>query len=327
MILIIGVVMFQSEAKASEFNFSVDIEIPENQVDKSKTYLDLQMNPNQIQKIPYTLYNDTSKDVTVEVTVHTATTNSNGVIEYGESLSELDDSLLYDMAKIVSTDNEIVIPSKSSIMKYLEIKAPEKEFSGVIAGGITFQEKPKDTVDSNQTVGVVNRFSQVKAILIKNSEKVVTPDLLLKKAYADQSNVRNVIAVNLQNPEATYIFNMKTTIEIYKKGEEKVYLTLKKDEVNVAPNTNFNLNVPLNGEKLEPGEYEAIVKASSGDESWNLKKDFEISGNTAQKLNDKDIDLKDDSDNQYLTWIIIGLVFVIVLLIILFIIKERRKKR
>jgi hypothetical protein len=327
MSLIIGIFCFQGEVKASEFNFSVDLEIPDNQIDKEKTYLDLLMEPDQTQKIPYTLYNDTDQDVTVEVLIHSATTNSNGVIEYGESLSEIDDSLTYDMAEIVSTPDEVVIPAKGSITEELEIQAPAKEFAGVIAGGITFQEKQEDTVDTSQTVGVVNRFSQVKAILIQTSEKEVTPDFVLKKAYPDQSNVRNVIAVNLQNPQAAYMFDVQTTINIYKKGEDKAYLTLEKEGINIAPNTNFSLNVPLEGQKLEAGKYEAVVDASWQEETWNLKTEFEISGDKAKELNDKDIDLQSEPDNQYLWWIIGALVVVIVVLIILFILKERRKKK
>ncbi|HIB1901252.1 TPA: WxL protein host-binding domain-containing protein [Enterococcus faecium] len=57
----------------------------------------------------------------------------------------------------------------------------------------------------------------MKAILIRNGEKESSPDLKLKKAYADQSDGRNVIKVNLQNPNASYMFSLTTSVEIYKK--------------------------------------------------------------------------------------------------------------
>ena len=70
---------------ASEFNFAVDFELPANQIDKNKTYINVRMEPGKTQEIPYTVFNRTDKSVTVETLIHSATTNSNGVIEYGES--------------------------------------------------------------------------------------------------------------------------------------------------------------------------------------------------------------------------------------------------
>ncbi|MTD38626.1 DUF3324 domain-containing protein [Erwinia sp. CPCC 100877] len=320
--------MSNKEVEASEFNFSVDLEIPDNQIDKEKTYLDLLMEAGKEQNIPFTLYNDTSKDVTVETVIHSATTNSNGVIEYGISASKIDESLVYNMADLATTDKEIVIPAQGSITKILKIKAPKQKFSGVVAGGITFQEKADAaTQSSEKTVGIVNRFSQVKAILIRNTEDEVLPDLVLKKAYADQSNVRNVIAVNIQNPNPAYMFDLNTTINVYKKGKADPYLTLKKEKINVAPNTNFNLNIPLKGKKLEAGDYHIVVDASWKKKTWKLETDFKISADKAKELNDKDIDLQSEPDNNYQTIIIIVLSSIIVLLVILFIIRERRNRK
>jgi hypothetical protein len=326
--VILSIGLFSNkEVEASEFNFSVDIERPDNQIDKEKTYLDLLLEPGKEQEVPFTLYNDTSKDVTVETVIRSATTNSNGVIEYGDSVSKSDASLLYNMADIATTDKEIIIPAQSSVTKKITIKAPTQKFSGIVAGGITFQEKADNQTESSQTVGVVNRFSQVKAILIRNTKDEVLPDLVLKKAYADQSNVRNVIAVNLQNPKPAYIFDMNTTVHIYKKGKADTYLTLKKEKISVAPNSNFNLNIPLNGKKLEAGVYRAVVDASWKDEEWKLEKDFKISANKSKELNDKDIDLQSEPDNNYQTIIIVVLSSIIVLLVILFIIRERRNRK
>lgn len=126
------------------------------------------MEPGKTQEIPYTVFNRTDKSVTVETLIHSATTNSNGVIEYGESKSKFDETLSYDMKNLAKTVGEITVPPQSAVTETLSLKAPEKELAGVVAGGITFQEK-KENVSNKSTVGVVNQFSQVKAILIRNS--------------------------------------------------------------------------------------------------------------------------------------------------------------
>ena len=70
---------------AAEINFSVNTVIPDNQIDKAKTYFNLNMSPNQQQDITTTLKNDTKKDVTINVAVNSAKTNANGVIDYGKN--------------------------------------------------------------------------------------------------------------------------------------------------------------------------------------------------------------------------------------------------
>ncbi len=77
------------EAHASEFNFAVTPTIPENQVDKSKTYFDLKMAPGAKQTVEIQLRNDTDEDITIENTVNSATTNLNGVVEYRQTGSNL----------------------------------------------------------------------------------------------------------------------------------------------------------------------------------------------------------------------------------------------
>lgn len=68
------------------------------------------------------------------------------------------------MKNLAKTVGEITVPPQSAVTETLSLKAPEKELAGVVAGGITFQEK--ENVSNKSTVGVVNQFSQVKAILI-----------------------------------------------------------------------------------------------------------------------------------------------------------------
>lgn len=59
-----------------------------------------------------------------------------------------------------------------------------------------------------------------------------------------------MIKANLQNPNASYMFGLTTSVEIYKKETKEPYLSIKKEKIDVAPNTNFDLLVPLEGKKL-----------------------------------------------------------------------------
>ncbi len=78
----------------------------------------------------------------------------------------------------------------------------------------------------------------------------------------------------------------------------------KKKKIDVAPNTNFDLLVPLEGKKLAPGHYQAVVKGAWKEKRWNLHTDFEITDDAADQLNEKDIDLKNQPETFDWRWLI-----------------------
>jgi hypothetical protein len=329
MFLGIGIIGYQQEVAASEFNFSVHFDLPENQVDKNKTYLDLLVKPEQKQEITYTLRNDTQKDVLVDISVHSATTNSNGVIEYGESLSKKDETLSYDLADLLTIDKQVKVPANSSVQKKLVIQTPAEQVAGIIAGGITFKERTTETPKAQQDkVGVVNVFSQVKAVLLQMSEEKVTPELNLIKAGPKQSNVRNIIAVNLQNTQAAYMFDMAAAVKIYRGSEKEPVLSLNKEGINMAPNTNFDLPVALKGQPLEAGKYRVEVDACWQEKQWHLQSEFTVSKQEAISLNDTDIDRAAmQTSPNYWMWGTIGLTILILIILGMFIYKKISSNR
>ena len=100
-------------AAAAEMQFSVQAEIPKNQVDKTKSYFDLKMQPGQEQDLVVNMRNDTAKPVTVNVLPNTATTNDNGIVAYNEQKKN-DKSLKIPFKDIATTDKEVTVPAKSS---------------------------------------------------------------------------------------------------------------------------------------------------------------------------------------------------------------------
>lgn len=137
--------VFNHTVSAAEMNFSVNTVIPENQIDKSKTYFNLKMNSDQQQDITVTLKNDTKKDITIAVGVNTAKTNSNGVVEYGKSSIKNDSSLKYAISDIVKGPSSVTIPANSSKNVVFHITMPKKSFDGILLGGLTFQQKSSES--------------------------------------------------------------------------------------------------------------------------------------------------------------------------------------
>ncbi|MDN6081838.1 MAG: DUF916 and DUF3324 domain-containing protein, partial [Leuconostoc sp.] len=200
---IISFSLFVTGVSASEMNFSVNAVIPTNQIDKEKTYFNLKMAPKQEQDVTVTLKNNTKKDITVEIGINTAKTSSNGVIAYSESNIKKDDSLKYDLSKLVKGPDSAVVPASSSKDVTFHISMPDNSFDGILLGGLTFQQKSSEVTQSKSSgTSITNEYQYAVAMLIQEKDTVVQPNLNLIKVKPDQINYRNVITAELQNDQS-----------------------------------------------------------------------------------------------------------------------------
>ena len=334
--LIIGLIFLLSlvsvipQANASQLKFSVEPVIPENQKDTSHSYFDLMMKPSEQQTLKVHMRNDTDNEVTVIPSVHAATTNINGVVEYGESNTKLDKTSPYNIEDIVKpTVEEVKIPAKGSTDLELKIEMPKDGFDGILAGGITLKEKDateeSEKKNAQQGLAIENKYAYVVAVVLQETDVKIDSELKLGAVEPNQVNARNVINANLQNTQAKYLNQLSVDTKITKKGESEVLYTSKKEDMQMAPNTSFVYPVSLNGEKLKAGDYTLVMTAKSMDKTWKFKKDFTIKADVAKELNEKDVTVKKDY-----TWlyIVIGIVLVLsALVLIWFIIRKKKQEK
>ncbi|MGY3190508.1 DUF916 and DUF3324 domain-containing protein [Lysinibacillus sp. TE18511] len=325
-ILIVSLVWLTPFASASEFNFGVYTVIPDNQIDKQKSYFNLKMEPNQKQTLTIQLKNDTEEDVVIEPIIHSATTNINGVVEYGPTSAERDSSLPYELGDLIQTEKEITIPAKGSKDLQLNVTMPEEEFDGILAGGITLEEKKttsKNTEETTQGVSIENRYAYVVGITLQETDEIVKQDLQLHDVKAGQVNARNVINATLQNPTATYLNRFEVDAEVTKKGKTEVLYKSEKQDMQMAPNSNFEYPISLNGEKFKSGTYTLHVKAKSSKESWEFEKDFTIKGEEVKQFNATDVSIEGPNYLAYL----VGLLILLVAGLLLFIFYSKKKQK
>ena len=150
--LLLGFYLPQSGyAQEGDVEFSVKAIIPDNQIDTKKSYFDLRMKPKQKQEIETILYNSSDKEITINISVHNATTNQNGLIVY-EQDAKIDPSLKIPLNTIVTvSDQKITIPAYRSKTITATIGMPDDEFDGTILGGLHF-EKANEEDESSQAV-------------------------------------------------------------------------------------------------------------------------------------------------------------------------------
>ncbi len=316
---------FSINADAAEIGFSVSTVIPDNQVDKGQTYFDLLMKPGQEQTLEVELRNGTAEEIEVEAVVHSATTNSNGVVEYGERDIDPDPSLRYNMSDLIELEEHITIPANATYVLQMDLTMPVEEYDGVLAGGITFSEVEKEEAqdETDDGIAIQNKYAYVVGVVLRENENAVEPDLDLDRVFANQINARNVISANIRNFMPMYMNNLEVEAEITGQGETEVLYSAARADMQMAPNSNFDFPVPLEGQKMRAGTYTINVIARSMGQEWTWSKDFTITDEEARVFNETDVEI--EADDYTLYYIIAGIIILAVLIIAAVVIRSRRK--
>lgn len=308
--------------------FSYAVNFPENQMDHEIGYFRLKMKPAASQTISISITNPSSVPVKVNVALNGAKTNNNGVIEYGDNEFPNDDSLTFDFVKLVSAPKSIELSPKETKELKMDINMPEKTYDGIIVGGVQLMKADsEEDKEKNKGTTVINRYAYIIPIILQESDQSLSPDLKLNRVYPDQANGRNAIFINFSNVIATYLNNMSVEVEISKKGSSEVLYESKTTSMRMAPNTMIDYPVSLNGERMQGGDYSARILVKSDDNSWEWTEDFKISQQTADKFNEKDVELVQDES---VDWKIVGVIVAILMAIIgvtMAVIRDQRKKK
>lgn len=291
-----------NDLKAGGFNYKVIK--PENQIGTTG-YFDLRMTPGQKQTVQIELYNISDLEVVVGVSLNSAKTNPNGVLEYGPAKIANDKSLKYDFKDIVKGPKEVKLAPGATGVIDLEISMPEEQFDGYISGGIQLQrvQTEAEKKELKKTQGVINNYAFLVGMLLSETDTEVQPDLTFNKIYAGLTNYRNAIFVNFSNTKMGYMENMTVDMQVMKKGSDEVLYDTKKAEMRMAPNSMIDFPLNLNGELMEAGDYTGHILVTSGNQKWEWKEDFKITQEEADKYNGQDVTLVQERG---INWLMIG---------------------
>ncbi|WP_301357398.1 DUF3324 domain-containing protein, partial [Enterococcus spodopteracolus] len=97
------------------------------------------------------------------------------------------------------------------------------------------------------------------------------------------------------------------------------------EQMQMAPNSNFNFPISLEGDRFRSGEYLLKMTARSGEEEWQWERKFTIEADEARALNQKDVTI-DSSINWWIV-AVISLIILLLLIIVWLLIKKRRAEK
>lgn len=269
----------ETAVETSQMEFSVKAIIPDNQENQEHTYFDLKMEASQKQIVNVLVANLSNREIKVEAQIHSATTNMNGVVEYGKRDVPADSTLMYRMEDIVTCDSLITVPANGEVLLALHIQMPEDEYEGVIAGGITFnlvESEETEEVNSDTGMRIQNIYSYVLGIVLHENEKVVIPALELGDISYEEADGISTINANIQNSAAVYAENLEIEAWVIRRGTKGTLYQVAKENMRMAPNSNFDFQIDLNGSLFNEGDFTLYITANVEGIKWKWEKDFTI---------------------------------------------------
>lgn len=328
--MLLGMIMlfipFTSYADSTESAYSVSANIPEFQINKSLSYFDLLLSPKQQESISIHLKNNSQEEAKYFIDVNNAATNSNGVIDYGQTDLKKDSSAKYVLNQLVTPKNqEVTLKADEEKDVSFHVTMPDKSFAGVILGGIHISKKDSESQKVEGTA-IRNKYAYVIGIKLQNDTKKDAPDLKLRSVKPGLQNSYTTIFANIQNPKSTIISKIAIDAKITKKSSDKILYETKKDQLSIAPNTNFDFPISLDKQEMAAGDYTVTIDVKEGNtnKAWHLTKDFTIKAEKAKKINQAAV--TDKQGIPYLP-IIISIGCLLVLIILFLVYKLLKQKR
>ncbi|WP_430602049.1 hypothetical protein IGJ02_002258 [Enterococcus sp. DIV0724b] len=282
------VISFAAQESANLINgLSYEVLYPENQKNKNLGYFDLKMESGQEQIVALKLYNSLSKELTIQIQLNTAKTNSIGKVEYGPNNLEKDSSLTNDFINIVKAPEKVVIPPNSSKKVEVSISLPKTAPAGLIAGGIQLKPVNEHKMDNKSKKDtVINEFAFLVGVLLRVGDTTkIQPELKLNKTYIAFKDGKSHLFANISNSRPVYTEGMSIMVQVRKANKQKNLFEYRKDNMRMAPNSVIDLPIELADKGLTAGKYTAqITIKSNKDARWSFTEDFTINTLEANSL-------------------------------------------
>ncbi|WP_367368619.1 DUF916 and DUF3324 domain-containing protein [Schleiferilactobacillus harbinensis] len=289
---------------------------PANQSEKNASWFRVNLKSGQNEKFQIQVDNTTNKDIVVYCAPTVATTNDLGQIQYDNVTDARDSSLKLDFTKLGPKKIKFTVPARKSIVVNQNVTIPETKFSGVLYGSFLFFSEDIDRIHQSDTnskgVGLINHYRlAVATVLNVNSSADVNPNIQIDRvipvAYRSNPAVRAVIH-NI-SPQVIAGQNMAVNATVSYRGSKKVLYRHNLTQMNFAPNSTIDFPVTWGDTRMHPGDYTLRARITTGGAgpSWNLVKNFTITGSAADRLN------KGEKGANY-NWLIIFLIIAALLL-------------
>lgn len=325
--VMIGFVVFSQEVFANgELNFSVRTITPESQFGDDKGYFDVELQPGETEELTLVVKNVRNIPIDLSITAHTAYTNINGVVEYGGETDQPDPTLKVAMKDLLDVEDELIRLEAGEEKRIVtNLTMPRDEVEGLLAGGLQLSEVTKEEGEDSEDKGmqIINSFSYVIGVVASNDRtQTIIPELALLDVFADQINYRNAFSATIQNFLPTFVNELSVEASVRREGSDTILYRASEVMMQMAPNSNFNFPISLNGERFRSGTFVLNMTARSGEHEWSWEETFDVTADEARRLNQSDVSVNDTN-----WWLIAAIVLIVIIISVLAYMTYKNKKR
>lgn len=199
------------------------------------------------------------------------------------------------------------------------LRFPQESFNGLLMAGIHVSEKKSQ--ESGTTVSNTVVYN-IPFVVRGDNDIRPKAKLLLERTSLDKlSSTQSSLDIHLSNEEATLLKESDFQAEI--KNKNGKVITTQSSKLDVTPETKFIYPIKL-PKKINAGDYRVTLKVTHRKDQWKFNKNFAITGEEAKEIHQR-AGIKDYS------WIIYGIIIIIVLvsirLSLIFLRKKQKTKR
>lgn len=288
MILITGT-KIQANNTATGPSFYISLVPTANNLVNANQYFSLKVGEKHQQTIQIVVHNESNKPLTIQQQILSAYTTPNGAIGYTPTDKPItfDKTLKYKLTDFVTLESpdKFTVKANSSATVSAKIDSTlPKDFNGLVLGSWHFVQYGGNAHKIQKGVTINNQYAYVTSIGLQKDSKVL-PDLKLPAARAMISNGRPGVGLTFQNPKPSILSKGQMQMKIIRLKDDKEVLSQALNNIERAPNSNFEYFIQSGKSALAPGKYRAIVDATSGMQKWHLTKDFGVTAAQVTKIN------------------------------------------
>lgn len=268
-------------------SFTVAPELPSDNA-KQVDYFDFKVTPGQKRVLVLSVTNNAKTTTTFDITPRIASTNTNGILDYGTNNTNA--KLPAQIKQIVSpaTTKSVKVLGKHTVKVPFKFTAPTKRFTGVMLGGFTIAEHGANqrSQKKSKATGVVAHVQYVIGLEFYNAVKrsVSAPIVKIYQAHYGLAQARPTLSLGMANQTPGLVGQGKLHATL-KNDQQKVVKHFTKEQMTFAPQSKFKLNMDLENKQLAAGHYTlAGTITSKGGYSWHFQRGLTVTNAQAANV-------------------------------------------
>lgn len=267
-------------------SFTVAPELPADNA-KQVDYFQFKVKPAQKRVLVLKVTNNSSKTNTFDITPRLASTNANGILDYGTNNTNAQLPAQLDQLISPARTRSVKVLGKHTVKVPYKFTAPAKSFKGLMLGGFTIAEHNADKrTGSKKATGVVAKVQYVIGLEFYNTLEAnqSAPQVKIHRAGYQLAQARPTVTLGMANQTPGLVAKGKLKLNLNDAKRKKI-MSFTKDQMTFAPQSQFKLNLDLKNKQLAAGHYtlDGTLTAKGG-YSWAIHRSFTVTNAQANNV-------------------------------------------